>query len=73
MSIHDEATSVIKRALDLLFIKNPTGTSMGVFLGIVLHWVTMLFLPTIKSWNIIDTNALRLEYFIPAGIFLFNR
>jgi len=73
MKIEDTTTSIIKRAIDLLFIKNPTGTSMGVFFGIVLHWITMLFIPVIKAWSsIIDINALRLVYFIPFGVFIFN-
>jgi hypothetical protein len=32
----------------------------------------MLFLPAIKKIDFLNPDALRLEYFIPFGIFLFN-
>ena len=71
-NLADDVTSIIKRAIDLLFIKNPAGTSMGVFVGVVLHWLSMLFLPIIEDFDIINVAALRLVYFIPLGIVLFN-
>jgi len=34
-NLADQATGVIKRAIDLLFVKNPKGTSMGVLFGLL--------------------------------------
>lgn len=33
----DGATAHLRRALDVLFLSNPVGTSLGVLLGLVLH------------------------------------
>ena len=36
----DEATSLAEKALDMLLIRNPTKTGLGVLLGVVLHTVS---------------------------------
>ncbi|MBR3570609.1 MAG: hypothetical protein IKN96_07420 [Oscillibacter sp.] len=36
----DKATSFAERALDMLFIRNPSKTGLGVLLGVVLHTVS---------------------------------
>ena len=36
----DEATSLAERALDMLLIRNPTKTGLGVLLGVVLYTVS---------------------------------
>lgn len=36
----DRATNLAERALDVLFIRDPTKTGLGVLLGVVLHTVS---------------------------------
>ena len=36
----DKATNLLERALDMLLIRNPTKTGLGVLLGVVLHTVS---------------------------------
>lgn len=36
----DKATNLAERALDILLIRNPTKTGLGVLLGVVLHTIS---------------------------------
>ena len=39
LDIIDKITSLVERALNMLFIRNPTKTSLGVLLGVILHTI----------------------------------
>lgn len=70
--MNDNVTSIIKRSIDFIFLRNPLGTSMGVLFGIILYWLVMLFTPFLNSYKNINIQAIRIEFLIPLGIFLFN-
>lgn len=36
----DKTTSLVERALDMLLIRNPTKTGLGILIGVVLHTVS---------------------------------
>ena len=61
----DQATSVIKRAIDLLFVKNPKGTSMGVLFGLLTEII-------IKILGLTGFSKIGTLYYILFGIFVFN-
>lgn len=54
---------VLKRATDILFLRNPLGTAMGVLGGIAAHGLVV----TIWAFE-----KLHIAYYVVAGIFLFN-
>lgn len=69
---YDKITSITKRALDVLFVLNPRGTSLGIFAGIVLHGVVKVFEPSLSSIEGIDILALSHWHFMGLGVFAFN-
>ena len=66
------ASSNIKIATDILFVRNPIGTSMGTVFGIVIHGVVNLFAPALQSIELIKLSALNVFHFIALGVFGFN-
>lgn len=68
----DQFTSILKRALDILFVLNPRGTSLGVFAGIVLHGIVKVFEPSLVGIKSINILALTPWHFIGFGVFAFN-
>ncbi len=68
----DRLTASIKLATDILFVKNPVGTSMGIFLGIILHGLVSLLAPLIASIKYLETSSLNLAHYMAVGIFGFN-
>ncbi len=54
---------VLKRATDILFLRNPLGTAMGVLGGIASHGLVV----TIWAYE-----QLHIAYYVVGGIFLFN-
>jgi hypothetical protein len=64
-NLADQATSVIKRAVDLLFVKNPKGTSMGVLLGLLAETI-------IKILGSTEFSKVGTLYYILLGVFVFN-
>ena len=68
----DKFSSVIKKSTDLLFVKNPQGTSLGTFCGVLLDGLIKLFKPQLVSIKVIDISAFTLPYTIALGIVVFN-
>lgn len=68
----DTATSVVKIATDILFVRNPIGTSMGTVFGIVLHGLVSLFTPLLQLIEAIKISSVSVFHFIALGIFGFN-
>jgi hypothetical protein len=68
----DIFTSLLKRAVDMLFVLNPKGTSVGAFLGIVLDGVLAFFSPALKRLSSYDITAVRTYHLIAAGVLLLN-
>ncbi|WP_148040305.1 hypothetical protein [Marichromatium sp. AB31] len=68
----DKASAIIKISTDILFVRNPVGTSMGVVFGIVLHAITSLFTPFLQSIEFIKLSALNILHYMALGVFGFN-
>lgn len=65
-------SSVIKISTDILFVRNPIGTSMGTVFGVVMHGLVNLFSPALQSIDFIKISALSVFHYIAIGIFGFN-
>ena len=65
----DNATATIKTATDILFLKNPLGTAMGILFGFILHGGVIILSPFIEFLN---NLRLSLAYYLAIGAFVFN-
>lgn len=65
----DNITATIKSATDVLFLKNPLGTAMGILFGFILHGLVIILAPFIDFFNYLKIN---LAYYVAIGAFLFN-
>jgi hypothetical protein len=68
-SQQDNITTTLKKATDILFLKNPLGTAMGILLGFVLNSIVIIFSPFVEFLNNIRLN---LMYYLAIGVFAFN-
>jgi hypothetical protein len=65
----DNSTSTIKIATDVLLLKNPVGTAMGILFGFILHSVVILLSPFVEFLNNLRLNIV---YYLAASVFGFN-
>ncbi|GHZ70610.1 hypothetical protein VCSRO175_3425 [Vibrio cholerae] len=68
----DDVTSIVKIATDILFVKNPVSTSMGVLFGIILHGVVSVLSPFFTVFELIRSSTITVFHFLAVGIFGFN-
>ena len=68
----DAATGSIKIATDVLFVRNPVGTSMGTVFGVLLHGLSELFSPFLNTIGLIKISSITVFHFIALGVFGFN-
>lgn len=68
----DAVTSSVKIATDILFVRNPVGTSMGAVFGVALHGIAGLFSPLLQTFEFIRISALSVFHYVAFGIFGFN-
>ncbi|CAK2367960.1 hypothetical protein [Vibrio sp. 10N.222.55.B11] len=68
----EQVTVLVRKAINILFVSNPRGTSLGVLSGIVLDGLIGLFNPFLKSVSIINIGLIKFWHLIGLGVFLFN-
>jgi hypothetical protein len=68
----DTLTAGAKRALDTLFVANPTGTSLGVFCGVLFHGMLQFLAPSLSQIEAVRFSAVRMWHTCAAGIIVFN-
>lgn len=68
----DKLSFSIKLATDILFVKNPVGTSMGVLLGIVLDGGANSAAPFFSTIQTIKSAGVGVLHYAAFGIFGFN-
>lgn len=68
----DQITVFVRKTLNILFVSNPRGTSLGVLFGIILDAIIGLFNPFFKTVSIINIGFVKLWHLIGFGVFLFN-
>ncbi len=72
MKYMDEVSKYMKIATDILFVKNPIGTSLGVLFGIITYGLFGLFSPLLQSFSFIKTTSVSFYHFLALGVFTFN-
>lgn len=66
-------TASVSRAVDILFVQNPRGSSLGALGGVVVHGVLKIFAPAPgQAKALFDASGLNIFYFVAAGVFSFN-
>ena len=68
----DTFSAILKRAADVLFLYNPKGTSIGVFLGVVGDGLLKLFSPALGKFSSLDFSALATYHLIACGVVVMN-
>ena len=64
----DSLTSFFARALDILFLRNPVRTSMGVIIGVILWGFSPVFSPMIEDFTKLDFSIVHPAAWIALGI-----
>lgn len=68
----NKITAFLKIATDILFVRNPVGTSMGILFGVLLQGTANVIAPIIElAWSI-KLSVLRIYHYIAFGAFTFN-
>lgn len=68
----DKLSHSIRVSTDILFVKNPMGTSLGIFFGIILQGLISLFETFYQINNKFISDKFGALYTIALGIFAFN-
>jgi len=68
----DKLSYTAKISTDLLFVRNPIATSMGVFFGVIVHGVVGLLAPFAEFANKVASSAINIAHYIAVGVFCFN-
>jgi len=68
----EQFTEFTRKAINILFVANPTGTSIGVLLGVVFDGLLGLFSPFLKTVETLNVAAIKLWHLIGLGIISIN-
>ncbi|MBY8259593.1 hypothetical protein KW534_02725 [Vibrio fluvialis] len=68
----DEFTQISRKALNILFVSNAQGTSLGVACGIISHGLLAFFMPTLKTIGGLDFDAIKFWHLTAFWVFIFN-
>ena len=68
----NETSEITRKAINILFVANPKGTSIGIFLGVVLDGLVGLFTPLLKSIQWLSISAIKTWHLIGFGVFSMN-
>ncbi len=69
----DTITAILKRAVDILFVLNSRGTSIGALTGVCGDGLLKLFTPALEAYReTINITQLKIYHLIATGIVLFN-
>src|SRR4029079_6153755 len=69
----DHLSSVVRRAIDALFLYNPLGTAIGILVGVVLDGTRVALLPAFAQAHLVmDLSKLRAWHSIAFAVVLVN-
>lgn len=68
----DHITAIARKAINILFVSNPRGTSIGIFIGVFLEGLLGFVSPLMKTWEWANVAALKTWHFIAAGVIGMN-
>ncbi|WP_242210044.1 MULTISPECIES: hypothetical protein [unclassified Pseudomonas] len=68
----DQATEAFRRALNILFVANPRGTSLGVLLGVALDGAIVLLKPWLKTFELLSFSSIKIWHLMSLGVLAMN-
>lgn len=68
----DQISELARKALNILFVSNPKGTSLGVLAGAILDGLLGVFSPAFKSIAWINISAVKTWHLVAFGVFSMN-
>lgn len=66
----DNLTLYYRKAINILFLKHPTRTCLGVIFGYCMDCLINLFYPSLERLSFINIGSINLVHLIAIGIFL---
>lgn len=69
---NDEITEVFRKAINILFVSNPRGTSIGVLIGVILDGLLGLFSPALKAIEILNIGVVKMWHLVGLGVASMN-
>jgi hypothetical protein len=68
----EKATEFIRKSINILFVANPRGTSIGVLIGVILDGIFGLFSPLLKGIEALNFGAIKMWHLIGFGAVSMN-
>ncbi|MDW1999331.1 hypothetical protein R7P64_01960 [Vibrio sp. 2304] len=68
----DDTTQLFRKSLNLLFVANKQGTSLGVVMGVLSHGVIGVLMPTLKTISGLDFGTVKIWHLIALWVIAFN-
>lgn len=64
----DQTSEIARKAINILFVANPKGTSIGVLLGVVLDGLLGFFSPILKTIEWASISAVNIWHLMGLGV-----
>lgn len=68
----DQVSEITRKSINILFVSNPKGTSLGVLVGVVVDGLLGVFSPALKAIEWLNVAAIKTWHLIGLGIFSMN-
>ncbi|WP_100636071.1 hypothetical protein [Marinomonas sp. ef1] len=65
-------TEFIRKSINILFVSNPRGTSLGVLIGVILDALLGLASPILKTVEALSFGAIKMWHLIALGVVSMN-
>jgi hypothetical protein len=66
----DKITLFLNRAIDILFLKHPLRTSIGMLIGLFIDGLAIVFKPIIYEIDWINIENIKIYHYLSAGILI---
>jgi hypothetical protein len=69
---NEELTEFLRKSINILFVSNPRGTSIGVLTGVVLDGLLGLLSPALKAIEALNFSAIKMWHLVGLGVISTN-
>lgn len=69
---NETITEFIRKSINILFVANPKGTSIGILLGVIFDGFIGLFMPFLKGLQSINIAAIKMWHLMGLGVVIIN-
>ncbi|HEP9600325.1 hypothetical protein N0786_00785 [Pseudomonas aeruginosa] len=68
----DQISGMFRKAINVLFVSNPRGTSIGILIGVLLDGLLGLISPMTKLWGWANISAIKIWHLMAGGVVIMN-